>query len=121
MKMFKTDEYINIENPSPGKPYRSEILNSEQKAKDLGGMFGLLVADSKVPYYYHEKREFIIVVLSGEAIEIIEGKESPINSGDIMYIHAGKKHMTLKRSDKDFQHIEFFTCSPFSADFVEVK
>ena len=121
MKMFKSDEYINMDNPNPGKPYRPEILNSEQKAKNLGGMFGLLVAGSEVPYHYHEKRESIIVVLSGEAIEIIEGKEVPIKSGDIMYIPAREKHMTLNRSDKDFRYIEFFTCPPLSADFVEVK
>ena len=121
MKMFKSDEYINIENPSPGKPYRPEILNSEQKAKNLGGMFGLLVAGSEVPYHYHEKRESIIFVLSGEAIEIIEGKEVPIKSGDIMYIPAGEKHMTLNRSDKDFRYIEFFTCPPLKSDFIEIK
>lgn len=121
MKMFKSDEYINMDNPNPGKPYRPEILNSEQKAKNLGGMFGLLVAGSKVPYHYHEKRESIIFVLSGEAIEIIEGKEVPIKSGDIMYIPAGEKHMTLNKSDKDICYLEFFTCSPLSADFLEMK
>ena len=121
MKIFKTDEYINMENPKPGEPYRPEILTTEQDAKDLGGMFGLLVAGSQVPYHYHDKRESIIIVISGEATEIIEGREIPIRTGDIIYIPAGEKHMTLNKSDKDFRYLEFFTCPPLSADFVEVK
>jgi len=121
MKIFKTDEFINMENPNPGESYRPEILTKEQKAKDLGGMFGLLVAGSQVPYHYHNKRESIIIVISGDATEIVEGREIPIKTGDILYIPAGEKHMTLNKSDKDFRYLEFFTCPPLSADFVEVK
>ena len=34
---------------------------------------------------------------------------------------AGEKHTTLNRSDKDLRYLEFFTCPPITADFVEVK
>lgn len=121
MKMFKIEEYINIENPNPGKPYRPEILTYEHRGKDLGGMFGLLPTGCRVPYHYHNNRESIIIVISGEATEIIEGEEIPMKAGDVIYIPAGEKHMTLNRSDKDFRYLEFFTCPPLTADFVEVK
>jgi quercetin dioxygenase-like cupin family protein len=121
MKVFKSEEYIKMENPNPGKPYRPEILTSENKAKNLGGMFGLLVAGSQVPYHYHNNRESIIIVISGEAIEVIEGKEIPIKAGDVLFIPAGEKHTTINRSNRDFRYLEFFTCPPLSADFVEVK
>jgi len=121
MKIFISEDYIEMENPTPDKPYRPEILTQEHQAKNLGGMFGLLVPGSQVPYHYHNNRESVIVVISGEAIEVIEGKEFPIKPGDILFIPAGEKHTTINRSNKDFRYIEFFTCPPLGADFIEVK
>lgn len=121
MKLFKIEEYVNMENPTPGKPYRPEILTEEHRAKELGGMFGLLVPGSQVPYHYHEKRESVIIAISGEAIEIIEGEEFPFKADWVIHIPAGEKHMTVNRSDRDFRYLEFFTCPPLTADFVEVK
>jgi quercetin dioxygenase-like cupin family protein len=121
MKIFKSEEYIKMQNPTPGKPFRPEILTKEHNAKNIGGMFGLLVPGSQVPYHYHNNRESIIVVISGEAIEVIEGKEIPIKVGDVLYIPAGEKHTTINRSNKDFRYLEFYTYPPVTADFVEVK
>jgi quercetin dioxygenase-like cupin family protein len=121
MKIFKSDEYVRMANPTPGKPYRPEILTKEHQAKSLGGMFGLLVPGSQVPYHYHNNRESIIVVISGKAIEVVDGKEIPIKAGDILFIPSGEKHSMINRSDQDFRYLEFFTFPPLSADFVEVK
>ena len=121
MKIFKSDEYIKMANPNPGQSYRPEILTKDHQAKNLGGMFGLLVAGSQVPYHYHNNRESIIIAISGEAIEVIDGKEISIKAGDILFIPAGERHTTINRSNQDFRYIEFFTFPPLSADFVEVK
>ena len=121
MKIFKSEEYVKMANPTPGKPYRPEILTKDHQAKNLGGIFGLLVSGSQVPYHYHNNRESIIIAISGEAIEVIEGKEFPIKAGDVLFIPAGEKHTTINRSNQDFRFLEFFTCPPLSADFVEVK
>jgi quercetin dioxygenase-like cupin family protein len=121
MKIFKSEEYMKMVNPTPGKPYRPEILTKEHQAKNVGGMFGLLVAGSQIPYHYHNNRESIIIVISGEAIELVEGKEIPIKAGDILFIPAGEKHSMINRSNQDFRYLEFFTCPPLSADFIEVK
>ncbi len=93
---------------------------SEDGAKDLGGMFGLLPPGSRVPYHFHKRRESVIVVISGEATEVIAGKEITVKAGDILYIPAGEKHATINRSGSDFRYLEFFTTPPLSADFVEV-
>jgi uncharacterized cupin superfamily protein len=121
MKRFKAGEYINLANPDPSQSYRPEILTSEQGAKNIGGMFGLLIPGSRVPYHFHKQRESIIFVISGEAIEVIEGQEILIQAGDVLYIPAGEKHTTINRSKQDFRYLEFFTCPPLGADFVEVK
>jgi quercetin dioxygenase-like cupin family protein len=121
MKVFKSEEYAKMENPTPGKTHRPEILTKEHGAKNIGGMFGLLPAGTQVPYHYHNNRESIIIAVSGEAIEVIEGKEFPIKAGDILFIPAGEKHTTINRSKRDFRYLEYFTYPPVSADFVEVK
>lgn len=119
MKIFKIEEYLSLKNPDPGQPYRPEILTRQHKARDLGGMFGLLGPGHRVPYHYHNRRESIIFVISGEGIEVIEGEEIAIKAGDLLHIAAGEKHATLNRSDKDLRYLEFFTCPPLSADFKE--
>ena len=70
---------------------------------------------------YHKNRESIIVFISGEGIEVIEGEEIPIKAGDVLFIPAGEKHTTINRSDKDLRYLEYFTCPPAISDFVEVK
>jgi len=121
MEIFRAEEFNKVENPTPGKFFRREILTNEQKAKDLGGLFGLLVPGSQVPYHFHNKRESVIIAISGEATEIVEGKEIPVKTNDVLYIPPGEKHMAINRTDKDFRFLEFFTCPPVTADFVEVK
>ncbi len=116
--MFKTGEYLEIKNPSPGESYRPEILTDKHDARELGGMFGLLPPGTQVPYHYHEKRESVIVVISGEAIEVVEGEETVIRTGDIIFIPSGKKHMTINRSGREFRYLEFYTRPPLGADFV---
>ena len=121
MKLFKIREYIERKNPVPDSPYRPEILTAADGAKDLGGMFRLLPPGSQVPYHFHQHRESIIIVLRGEATQVIDGKEVSIEGGDVIYLPAGEKHMTINRSSQEFRYLEVFTCPPLSADFVEVK
>jgi len=121
VKLFKIREYIERENPVPDRPYRPEILTAADGAEDLGGMFGLLPPGTQVPYHFHRRRESIIFVLRGEATQVIDGKEMAIAAGDVLYLPAGEKHMTINRSSQDFRYLEVFTCPPLGADFVEVK
>lgn len=120
MKVFKTDDYIRMENPTPGEPFRPEILTNEHGAQNLGGMFALLAPGNRVPYHYHNQRESVIMIISGKGIEIMDGEEIPIAAGDTFFIPAGVKHTTINNSDKDLRYLEFYTNPPLGADFVEV-
>ena len=120
MKRFKTENYVKMENPTPGEFYRPEILTAEDGAKNLGGMFGLLIPGTRVPYHYHNKRESVIMVISGQGIEIMDGEEIPISTGDVFFIPAGVKHTTVNNSNADLRYLEFFTQPPLGSDFVEV-
>ena len=121
MEIYKIEEFTKMANPNPGTRFKKEILTNEQKAEKLGGLFSLLAPGNQIPYHFHRKRECLIIAISGEATEIIEGKEFPIKANDILYIAAGEKHMTVNRTDKDFRYFEFFTCPPVTADYVKVE
>jgi mannose-6-phosphate isomerase-like protein (cupin superfamily) len=110
-----------MENPTPGKIYRSELLTHEDRAKDLGGIFGLLPPGIAGVLHYHKKRESILFIISGEGVEIVDGKEVPIRAGDVLFIPPEEKHTVVNRSDKDIRYIEFFTYPPGPADFVVVE
>jgi uncharacterized cupin superfamily protein len=120
MKRFKTADYVQMENPTPGETFRPEILTDKHGAKDLGGMFGLLPPGTQVPYHYHNKRESVIMIISGEGIELMDGEEIPISAGDVFFIPVGVKHTTINNSEKELRYLEFYTQPPVGADFVEV-
>jgi len=109
MRIFKQAYYSKVENPNPGTPFKLQILTSEHHAKELGAIFREIDPGSPGTYHYHNHRETLLVVISGEAIERIEGKEVPIGIGDILYIPAGEKHTLANRSTKSFRFLEFFT------------
>jgi len=121
MEIYRVEEMIKFENPNPNTRYRQEILTSTQKAENLHGIFVALIPGDQVPYHFHNERESIIIAISGEATEIVEGKEIPIKANDILYIPAGEKHGMTNKADKEFRFIEFFTYSPGAQDFIEVN
>ncbi len=120
MKIFRTKDYIDLKNPTPGESFRPEILTTEHMAKTMGGMLGLLPPGSQVPYHFHNIRESVIFFIAGEGIEIVEGEEFPVKAGDILFIPAGEKHTTLNRSNQDLRYLEFFTNPPVKNDFIAV-
>ena len=81
-------------------------------------MFALLEPGNQIPLHHHEKRETIIVVLTGEAMEMIEEEEFPIEAGDVLFIPPGERHAMFNRSADAVRYMEFFTYPPGEADFV---
>jgi mannose-6-phosphate isomerase-like protein (cupin superfamily) len=118
---FNVDEYVNKENPTPGEFHRADILTDELGINDLGGLFAILPADSKVPYHYHEARESVIMAISGEAIQVMEGEEFLFTAGNIIIVPPQTKHQTINRSQEGFRYIEFFTNPPVMSDFHLVE
>lgn len=121
MKHFTISRFLSLQNPNPQAPHREELLNSRDPFKDLGGIFVVLPAGREVPYHFHRNRESVLIAVSGEATEVVEGKETAFREGEVMCIPAGEKHGLKNTSAREFRYLEFFTCPPASADFVEVK
>jgi quercetin dioxygenase-like cupin family protein len=121
MKIFKVDDYVKLNNPTPGKIFRQEILGQDDHANELGGLFGIIVAHGKGDYHYHNRRESLLLIISGEAVEYVEGKEHPIKAGDVIFIRPGEKHTIMNHSDDDLRFLEFFTHPPVGADKVRAE
>ena len=122
MKIFKIGEYAKFKVPKPDQVYRTDILAQEDAAKDLFGLFVVAPpgADGRDHLHYHEKRESIFMVVSGNATAIIDGKEVQVEAGDVIFIPPKAVHTFANRSNKDFRMIEFCTCPPAPSDFHAV-
>jgi quercetin dioxygenase-like cupin family protein len=121
LKIWRTKEYAEATNPTPGEIYRTPILGEEDRAKDVGGIVVVLPAGKSVPYHYHEMRESLVMVLSGAGVEVCDDKEYPIRAGDVIFIPAGAKHAVINRSDREIRFLEFFTYPPMMRDFIKVE
>jgi quercetin dioxygenase-like cupin family protein len=117
MEIFNTEAFMQMANPTPGEIYRLDLLTLEKRAKALGGFLVIIPPGGEMRYHYHEKRESLLVLIQGEAIETVEGKAYHVKSGDILFVPAGEKHKIANPSDKNLQYIEFFT--PLDQDFIE--
>ena len=120
MKLYDSKKFASQENPSPGERYRLDILTEAEGATKLGGHFSVQIPGGGGAYHYHENRESLIFVISGEGTEVVEGQECPVKAGDVIFLPAQEKHTLLNRSDdKELRYLEFYT--PTQKDVVEVK
>jgi uncharacterized cupin superfamily protein len=122
MKKWNIDEFIKMEIVSEGSNFKKETL-TDCGAQKLTGIFGFVRPGGQGgDYHYHENDEHIIIIIEGEGIELVEGKEIPIKAGDVLFVPAGEKHTTINNSNKDLRYIGFLTCSiPGKRDVVDVN
>ncbi|MBW1997553.1 MAG: cupin domain-containing protein [Deltaproteobacteria bacterium] len=119
MKMFDIQEFLESKDQDTSDLSRRQILGPAEGASQLKGMLVCLRPGSGIPYHYHEKRESVILFLSGEAIEVVEGEQFTIGAGTLIFIPPGEKHATLNRSEKDVKYLEFWTGTS-EEDFIRV-
>ena len=66
-----------------GKAFVKEILNTTSMEMS----FGTLAPGCTVPFFpHHKQNEEVYVVLSGEGVFILDGKEEPVASGSIVRV-----------------------------------
>ena len=119
MELFRSAEYIVKPNPEPGKRSTEQLL--EKKAENLVGMFVVLPPRSETPYHYHNKRESIMVILSGRGKELLEGKKVIIQAGDTLFIPSKEKHGIVNDGDTELRFIEFQVGNPAEPDRVQAE
>jgi mannose-6-phosphate isomerase-like protein (cupin superfamily) len=124
-KIFSSEEFLKIKNPNPLQGYRLDFLTDKEGGVNLGGLFAIRPAPmpggDKQPYHFHRNRESVMIILSGEGQEVIEGKTFPLKAGDVIFIRPMVKHQLVNTGKADLKYLEFFTYPPVQSDFVEVK
>ena len=129
MKIFNMEAFGKMENTDPDRPptlggdpqFVKDILTNMDGANDLNGHYISFPPGTEGIYHYHKKCESLMVIIGGEAVELVEGKEIPLKVGDVIYIPAGEKHSVINRSDMDFRFFEFFSSPPVTADKFAVE
>lgn len=116
MKIFDMEAYRKMKDPTPGI-----VLSDEDGAKKLGGVLIVLKPKAEGVYHYHERTEAVYVIVSGTPSIINEGVETKVRAGDVIFMPAGEKHVTVNRSEKPASFFEFFTDPPVGSDYVPVK
>lgn len=119
MEVFKMGDYIKKANPDPANRLTLQLL--EKKAENMVGMFIILPPGGKTPYHYHNRRESILIVISGRAKELVDGKKIPLEPNDILFIPAKQKHGVQNDSSSEFRFIEFQVGNPDVPDRVDVE
>jgi hypothetical protein len=61
MRLLRAGDFINTENPNPGKMYRQDMLTGAGAAQNLGGVFGILPPGMEGQMHYHVKRGLILI------------------------------------------------------------
>jgi mannose-6-phosphate isomerase-like protein (cupin superfamily) len=118
MEMYKIADYIARKNPTPAKRDTLHIL-TEKMAGEFRGISAILPPGTRVDYHYHNHRESLLIAISGEAIEVIDGKKVPFKVNDIMYMPTGQKHGMINDSKKEFRYLEFMNGAG-ADDFVTI-
>ncbi len=119
MKIFRIEDFVQMQNPTPKERYKKDLLTEGEKAKTLGGHFTTLCPGGNLSCHYHRKRESLIFVISGKIVETVEGEEHALKAGDVIFLAAGEKHEMSNRSDAEARYLEFF--SPLGFDTVKVQ
>lgn len=92
MKIFKLKEGKRFEM---GKAYSKRVLSPEEGVKNLTLNYGEHEPGWEFAQHIHEHSEDVIVVLKGRGKIKVEGKEYPIEEGDVIYIPPGERHGTI--------------------------
>jgi quercetin dioxygenase-like cupin family protein len=111
-------EMAKLKNPDKSKMV---FIQEMIKGKELGGVSAVLEPHREAHHHYHKNHECVFFVLSGEAIEKVEGKEYTLTKDTIMYIAAGEKHQMINRSDKEFHYFEIQIPKPDMSDAFPVE
>lgn len=92
MKIFKLKEGKRF---TMGKGDARRILSPEEGVKNLTLNYAEFQPGQEFVQHIHKYSEDVIVILKGRGKIKVEGKDYPIEEGDVIYIPPGEKHGTI--------------------------
>ena len=119
MKLLNLGDFLERSAPEPDKTLFERIIDEKDEANKVQVMF--VIVPSKAPpgkLHFHTERESLILVLSGEGKETVEGKEYSIKANDLLFIPAKEKHSIENTGNTELKYIEIYS---LPSDFIPVE
>jgi len=92
MKIFKLNQAKKFDM---GKGNTRRVLSPEEGVKNLTLNYAEFEPGQEFTQHVHRHSEDVIVVLKGKGTIKVEGKEYPIEEGDVVYVPPGERHGTI--------------------------
>lgn len=117
------EELRKLSTPKPGERFTERVIDEKDKSKKVQAIVAVVPPEAAhLEYHYHTENETLILVLSGEGKEIVEGKEYPVKANDIIYVPAQEKHTIQNTGKTDLKYLEVIIRTNIAAprDWVTV-
>ena len=92
MKIFKLKDGKKYDM---GQGKTTCVISPEQGAKNITLNYAEFAPGDAFAQHVHPHSEDVIVVLEGKGVIKVEGKEYPIEAGDVVYVPPGERHGTI--------------------------
>jgi len=92
VKIFKLKQGKKF---NAGKGNTRRILSPEEGVKNLSLNYAEFLPGQEFTQHIHKYSEDVIVILKGRGKIRVEGRDYPIEEGDVIYIPPGEKHGTI--------------------------
>lgn len=119
MKLVDLGELLKHSAAKPDQQTLERVVDEKDKAGKMQMLYTIIPAGAQgSPMHYHTQRESLILVLSGEGKEIIDGNEYPVKANSAVFILPNEKHKIENTGRTELKYIEIYT---LPSDFIPVK
>ena len=102
-----------------GTTYRT-ILSTEDTAGKMSIVDSVSPPQSGPPRHVHDAEDEIFVMLSGETLVWIDGKERIVGPGEAVFVPRGTEHTFKVISDHPSRHLVILTPGGFEGFFADM-
>ena len=119
MKVIRLGELMSRSATNPNEQNSDRIVDENDSASKLRAMFAIVPRGlSGTKLHYHTERESLILVLSGEGKEIVDGREYPLKANDLIFIRPNERHKIQNVGTTELKYLEI---SSFPSDSIVVE
>jgi mannose-6-phosphate isomerase-like protein (cupin superfamily) len=102
-----------------GRGVRTPMIDPSIGAKGFDLHLNVVKAgDPGGPYHYHSSSENAYIVVAGEGLVRIDGKDYPVGAGDAVFIPPGVPHSMTNVGPTELRLFEIY--SPPEPDFIRL-
>jgi quercetin dioxygenase-like cupin family protein len=110
MVYWKNIKDVEVYSP-PGHEgtYNRRMVGPKEGIENVEVIFGEMEPGGLADPHYHEEIEQIMYILTGKAHVIIEGKESTLSEGDVLWIPKRAMHEVKNVGDSNLRFLLMYS------------